>query len=72
MLYCVLLTKVTSTPPVALPYRTNGGRALSDQWGKFQQKFQNRVSNLGKISRTGMSKAYDFPEQVKFIVKGLV
>ena len=33
------------------------------------QNLQNRVQNFGTNSRTGISKAYDFPEQVKFIPK---
>ena len=38
----------------------------------FQQKFQNWIQNLCENPRTGISKAYDIPEQVRFIVKTLV
>ena len=35
-------------------------------------KFQKTVQSLGKNSRTGVSRAHDFPEQVKFIVMTLL
>ena len=38
----------------------------------FSAKIPEQGINLGKNSRTGISKAYDFPEQVKFILKGLL
>ena len=34
----------------------------------FRKKFQNRVENASKTSRTGISKAYNFPEPVKLVL----
>ena len=57
----------------------SGGTSISDQsrtclhlGSPFQQKFQNRVYNLGQNAKPGISKASHFPERVKFILKALL